>query len=233
MPITKIAILGDFDPGRYSHISLNKSIEHIKKHLQQEMQFDWIDTNIFNTKDVFEKQGYKGLWIAPGSPYKDFDNVLKVIEYARLNNISTLGNCGGFQHMLIEFARNVCGISGADHEESNPETSEAVIHKLSCSLKGGQEELQIIEKSSLLFSILRQENFTGKFNCNYGLNEKYISALQNGGLVFTTKSISGEYRSFEIKNHPFYLGTLFQPALSSAEENPNPIIISFVKKCPE
>ena len=230
MSIAKIAILGDFNPHHYTLNILNESIGHIKKHLQQNIQFNWIDTDVFNAEDIFGNQAYKGLWIAPGSPYKDFDNVLKVIEYARLKNIPTLGNCGGFQHMLIEFARNVCSIQAADHEESNPETTEAIIHKLSCSLKGGQEELQIIGKNSLMFSIIQKEIFIGKFNCSYGLNKKYIPVLQNNGLIFTTKSDSGEYRSFEIKNHPFYMGTLFQPALSSTQENPDPIIISFIKK---
>src|SRR5687768_6308913 len=113
---SRIAILGDFNPVYATHHALNDGILQVSNHLGEFVQCDWIGTDIFNTKVVFEKGLYSSLWIAPGSPYKDFQNALEVIRYARTNDIPTLGNCGGFQHMVIEFARNVCGIVNAGHE---------------------------------------------------------------------------------------------------------------------
>jgi len=228
--IDKIAILGDFNPAYPTQHALNDSTRHVQKHLNKEIQFDWIATDIFNPQIVFEKENYKGLWVAPGSPYRNMKNVINAIKYSRINNIPTFGNCGGFQHMVIEFAKNVCGIENADHEEINPDGPDLLIKKLACSLKGEQENLKIIHKTSCLYKVLSQEELLGKYSCRYGLNEKYIPLLEEKGMTFTSISEDGNYRSFEVNLHPFFVGTLFQPALTSVEEQPNPIIIEFIKK---
>ncbi|MGB5530860.1 MAG: hypothetical protein WBQ32_12905, partial [Ignavibacteriaceae bacterium] len=97
----KIAILGDFNPVYSTHHALNDSIRQVQKIFKDEIQFDWVSTDTLNFKTAFQNM-YCGLWIAPGSPYKNMENVIKTITYARENNIPTFGNCGGFQHMVIE-----------------------------------------------------------------------------------------------------------------------------------
>jgi CTP synthase (UTP-ammonia lyase) len=231
MAEVKIAILGDFNPVYSTHHALNAGIRQCNNFLKTDVQVDWISTDIFDTKVVFSKGLYSGLWIAPGSPYKDFENVLSTIEYARINNIPTLGNCGGFQHMIIEFARNVCGILSADHEETNSEASDKVIYKLSCSLVGLEEKLRITDKESLIYKIIGHEYFAERYYCSYGLNESYKEILSSYGLSFTSISEEGNVRSFELKSHPFFLGTLFQPALVSTTEDPNPVLIEFFRQC--
>jgi CTP synthase (UTP-ammonia lyase) len=227
--IRKIAILGDFNPIHATHHALNDSARQVSKYLNQEIQFDWISTDTFDCTVVFKNNLYSGLWIAPGSPYKDMENVLKAIRYTRENNIPTFGNCGGFQHMIIEFAKNVCNIEQADHQETNREAEHLLITKLSCSLKGEQEELEIIDKQSFLYKTLGKENLLVSYYCSYGINNQYLDVLKSNGLSFTAQA--GEHmRAFEIKSHVFFVGTLFQPALTSTEENPNPIIVEFVKK---
>lgn len=225
----KIAILGDFNPAYTTHHALNKAAQDVQAILPEAVQFDWIGTDVFKPVQVFEQESYKGLWIAPGSPYKNDQNAIDVITYARTNNIPTLGNCGGFQYMLIEFARNVCGIEQACHEETDPGEQELVITKLSCSLVEKQEELIISDTSSALYSIIGKEKFPGRYYCSYGLNEAYHETLKDHGLTFTACSPGKQVRAFELKAHPFYLGTLFQPALTSAADEPNPIIVSFVQ----
>lgn len=227
--IKKIAVLGDFNPIYSTHHSLNDSIRDITKLINKEIQFDWINTDIFNSTTAF-KDFYCGLWIAPGSPYKSMENVLNTITYVRENKIPTLGNCGGFQHMIIEFARNVCGIENADHEETNPDADDLLIAKLSCSLVEQQEELKIIDTDSLLYNVIKRTDLVGKYFCSYGINNKYVGTLKSHGLALTAKSEDGQIRAFEIKSHPFFVGTLFQPALTSTKNEPNPIILEFVKK---
>ncbi|WP_265129402.1 glutamine amidotransferase-related protein [Chryseobacterium oranimense] len=228
--IPKIAILGDFNPNHFTLHALNDTTRSVQKKLNREIQFDWIATDIFDAKTVFEKHKYLGLWIAPGSPYRDMENVLNAIQFTRENNIPTFGNCGGFQHMIIEFARNVCNIENADHEETNPDAKDSLIKKLSCSLRGEQENLKIIDKNSFLYRTINQDTIIGKYNCSYGINEKYVDILKGRGLSLTSISEDGHYRSFEIESHPFFVGTLFQPALTSTENEPNPMIAEFVKK---
>lgn len=230
MSKSKIAILGDFNPIYHTHHALNDSILQVSNHLGTFVQCDWISTDVFDTKTVFDKGLYSSLWIAPGSPYKDFNNVLDVIRYARVNNIPTLGNCGGFQHMVIEFARNVCGITHADHEETSADSDDLVIHRLACSLAGLEEDLTIIDQKSIIYSILQKQKFAARYFCSYGLNEKYHNVLQQNGLAFTSRSDEGAIRSFELKSHPFFVGTLFQPALVSGNNEPNPILVEFFRR---
>lgn len=225
----KIAILGDFNPVYSTHHALNDSIRQIKRIFEEEIQFDWISSDILNFKTAFNKM-YCGLWIAPGSPYKDMKNVLNTITYARQNNIPTFGNCGGFQHMVIEFAREVCGITNADHEETNPNSSDLLISKLSCSLVEQEEELTITDTNSILYDTIKKEKLLGKYFCSYGINSKYVDTLKSNGLKLTAISADGQARAFEIKSHPFFVGTLFQPALTSTFDEPNPLIIQFVKQ---
>lgn len=228
--MTRIAILGDFNPAYSTHHALNDSVRQMTNRFGNDLQFDWIGTDVFQYRTAFNDM-YTGLWIAPGSPYKDMQNVIDTITFVRQNNIPTLGNCGGFQHMIIEFARNVCGIVGADHEETNPDGEELVISKLSCSLVEQQEELTLTNKQSLLYSILQKDRLLGKYYCSYGLNEKYIDTLKANGLILTALSPDNQVRAFELKDHSFFLGTLFQPALTSTPEQPDPVIVSFVEKC--
>lgn len=227
--IAKIAVLGDFNPIYETHHRLNDSIRDVQSFLNRTIQFDWIATDVFNCKVVFEQQKYKALWITPGSPYKDMNNVLNTIQYARTHHIPTFGNCGGFQHMIIEFAKNVCGIENADHEETNPLSKELLIKKLTCSLKGQTENLKIINHSSILYNTYKQENLIGRYFCSYGINENYLEVLKSNGINFTSISNEGNYRSFEIDNHPFFVGTLFQPALTSTKKHSNPMILEFIK----
>lgn len=231
--VQRIAILGDFNPIFETHHKLNESISDLKAYLKMEIQFDWISTDLFDTKIVFEKQNYLGLWIAPGSPYKDMQNVLKTIKYVRENNIPAFGNCGGFQHMVIEFAKNMCQMENADHEETNPENNENLIERLSCSLKGNEEVLRLIEEDSILYKTYLTNSIIGKYWCSYGLNSDYHEMLKSKGMKFTSISEDGHFRSFEIESHPFFVATLFQPALTSSKEASNPVIIEFVKKCLE
>lgn len=227
---TRIAILGDFNPVYSTHHALNDSVRQITGRFAEELQFDWIATDIFRSKMAF-KNLYAGLWIAPGSPYRDMQNVLEAITYARQNGIPTFGNCGGFQHMVIEFAKNVCGIQGAGHEETDPAAEALIIAKLACSLVEQQEQLKVIDRDSLLFRILQEDQFPGRYFCSYGINSQYLDSLRASGLKLTTLSEDGQVRAIELQGHPFFLGTLFQPALTSSFETPNPLILAFVQAC--
>jgi len=224
----KIVILGDFNPKYYTHLAVNETIIQLSNAVGNEVVFDWIGTGEFNIEEDFSKS-YSGMWVASGSPYRDMDNVLKAIQYARENNIPIFGNCGGFQHMLIEYARNVCGLTYADTEETNPESKEMIISKLTCSLVGQEEEISVIAPS-LLHSLIGKNNLMGKYHCNYTLNPTFIPLLESYGMKMTAKNPEGDIRAFEIPTHPFFIGTLFQPALTSTADEPNPILMGFVRE---
>jgi len=132
--------------------------------------------------------------------------------------------------MIIEYAKNVCGIVNADHEEINPRAKNPVISRLVCSLLGESEELEITDSDSFIYRAVKKNKFHGKYFCSYGINDKYKDILRSNGLSFIVKSADGQIRAFELKSHPFFVGTLFQPALNSCEDNPDPLIEGFVQQ---
>ncbi len=79
---------------------------------------------------------FSGIWVVPASPYANMPGVLESIRWARENGRPFLGTCGGFQHALIEFGRNVAGLAGADHAETAPEAKLLLVTRLACSLVG-------------------------------------------------------------------------------------------------
>jgi len=228
--MSTIAILGDYNPSYSTHLALNRSIEDLRAHFNKKVSFRWFGTDTFDLEKELQKD-LRGVWLAPGSPYKDENNVLRTIHHLRKNNIPTLGNCGGFQYMLIEFARNVCGLLDADHEESNPTAATKVITRLSCSLVEEEEALMLTGRETLLHKILQTDSLVGRYYCNYGLNPFFVDALQRKGMRFTAQTADGQYRAFELPHLRFYMGTLFQPALDSETNHINPILKAFVQQC--
>lgn len=97
----KFAIIGDFNSSFRPHVATNEAIEHSKHKLGLQVDADWVSTDYIIDNFNSITDNYQGFWIAPGSPYKSMIGALDIIKYARLNDIPTLGTCGGFQHMVI------------------------------------------------------------------------------------------------------------------------------------
>jgi CTP synthase (UTP-ammonia lyase) len=226
----KIGLVGDFDKKIVNHLAINESVIHAKPHLHFELETTWVPTETI-TENFLAQQNFNGFWVVPGSPYKNDEGVYKLIRWARENDFPLFGTCGGFQYMVVEYAKNVLGFRNAGHEESEPQVEQLVISKLACSLKATEEEVMITDKHSWLFQTLQKEKITGRFNCSYGLNPKFQPLIDQYPMVFTAFSAGGEARALELKGHRFYAATLFQPPLESTAENPNPLLISFFKKC--
>jgi CTP synthase (UTP-ammonia lyase) len=139
-----------------------------------------------------------------------------------------LGTCGGFQHMIIEFARNVLDIKDAEHAETNPYASKLVINPLTCSLKGQTLEIEIIQKESLVYSIFNTSTITENYYCNFGLNPEYQQQIHQAGFSMVASDKHKEARIVELKGHPFFIGTLFVPQANSSVEKPHPIVTALL-----
>lgn len=224
----KIGIVGDYDESFIPHTSTNEAIKHVCNTFKLDVSYDWLPTD--EIEPGFERivNTYKGFWIAPGSPYKSMKGALKIIEYARLHNIPTLGTCGGFQHMVIEFARNVLHIEDADHEEYDPYASALVVNKLACSLKGQVLEIGIIDRCAKTFGYYNSTKISEKYYCDFGLNPTYQQQLHDEGFKVVGIDKSREARILELENHCFFVATLFVPQANSTEVNPHPLVSAFV-----
>src|SRR5688572_20345336 len=103
-----IAIIADFDSESKAHRATNDALHHSKAALNAAVEFQWVDTAQLAQPDGLKQLSqYTGFWIGPGSPYKNMDGALSSIRLARERRIPLLGTCGGFQHIILEYARHV------------------------------------------------------------------------------------------------------------------------------
>src|SRR5262249_1870747 len=150
---------------------------------------------------------YSGIWVTPGSPYKNLDKALWAIREARANRIPCLGTCGGFQHIIIEYARNVLGFKDAQHAEYDPYASSFFISKLACSLAGQKMQLTFLPGSQIA-AIYDATLAAEEYYCNFGVNPDHLADLKSGPLKITGSDSEGEIRVVELPEHPFFIGTL-------------------------
>lgn len=221
-----VAIIGDYNPTFPPHVATDQAIRHANV---GDVKAQWIPTlqAEHNYQEIISR--YQGFWIAPGSPYQSMKGALNIIRYARTHAIPVLGTCGGFQHMVIEFARNVLGIQDAQHAEYDPYSSKLVVNSLSCSLKGKRMEVSIINEDSLTKAIYGVDRVEEEYYCNFGLNPAYQDQIHEQGLQVVAVDSQGEARIIELSNHPFFIATLFVPQSSSTILKPHPIITAFLR----
>ena len=226
----KVAIIGDFSSSKALHCATNAAIAHSRDFLRAKLCHEWIPTNQIEQNFSLITSSYAGFWIAPGAFYEHMEQVLRIIAFAREASIPTLGTCGGFQLMVIEFARNVLQIKEADHEERVPgKTSKLVITSLPCSLKGKTGEIFLTKAPSKVASLLQTSSLTEHFYCNFGVAPEYRRALQDHGFIIVGTGADQEVRIMELQNHRFFIGTLFAPQASSSEQNPHKLITGFLE----
>jgi CTP synthase (UTP-ammonia lyase) len=156
------------------------------------------------------------------------EGALRAIRYAREHNTPFLGTCGGFQHAMIEYARNVLGLAGADHAEEHPDADVLLMVPLTCSLVE-QDGTVRFRPGSRIATIYNRLESVEQYHCSFGLNPRYQAMLEQGGIEITGWDVTGEARVFELPGHPFYMGTLFQPERSALNGVVNPLIRAFLE----
>ncbi|HEY1731142.1 MAG TPA: hypothetical protein VGG15_05320 [Terriglobales bacterium] len=217
----RIALVGDFNPKVIAHQAIPKALVLAAGDI--DLRPEWLATE---SAEVAPLEDYAGFWCVPASPYLSMDGALRVIRFARENDRPFLGTCGGCQHAVLEFARNVLNISGAGHTESDPTTSEPVITNLACSLIEASEVLRPL-KGTRFHQIYGAEQVRETYHCSYGLNPEYLRRLEERGLRVGVLGPNGEARAVELSAHRFFLATLFQPERSALANKHHPLITAF------
>jgi CTP synthase (UTP-ammonia lyase) len=218
-----IGIVGDRNPHNALHLASEQAIAENPDHPAVE----WISTDRIRSPDERELSRYAGFLIAPGSPYRDMDGVLTAIRYAREQRVPLLGTCGGFQHLIVEFVRNVLGVTDADHEESNPNAPHLAVTALQCSLAGQIHRVRLIAGTHAQAIYGSTEVFE-PFYCNYGLNPQFQPRLEPNGLRVSGWGEDGEVRIVELSGHPFFFGTLYVPQARHERDAPHVLIRALV-----
>ncbi len=221
----KFAIIGEFSPKYEPHLATNNAVDHARSKLGARIDYEWLASDKI-TPETLEQ--YQGFWIAPGSPYKNMDNVLTVIQHARDNSIPLLGTCGGFQHMIIELAHNLLSFYDAQHGEYAPNGAHLFISRLACSLVGRELPITLTAKSHTA-RIYGTTNITERYCCDFGVNPAYVEIIKASPIKIAGADAEGEIRVIEHPTHPFFIGTLFVPQLRSTAAQPHPLISAFIE----
>ena len=223
----RIALVGDRDLSKKAHQGIEASISLYQREVDSHLDYDWVGTGSIThetLRDLFG--GVAGIWCVPGSPYESTLGALLAIQYARMEKKAFLGTCGGFQHALMEFAQNVL-LRTAEHQELEPNAKNPLIIKLSCSLMGATGK--VIATAPELFSgILGADESMEEFNCNYGVNNSLEEIFRGSDLAFVAHDEFLQVRAFRLKQHPFFVGTLFQPERRALKGSLHSVVRAFL-----
>jgi CTP synthase (UTP-ammonia lyase) len=218
----RIALVGDRDPKYLTHRELDACIALMPSGVEAR----WVATD---GPDAADLDGFDALWIVPGTPYRAEEPVLAAIEHARCEGVPILGTCGGFQHMLVEFARNAAGMPAAAHAETDPDAATPVVSALGCSLVGERRTVVPVP-GTLVAKLCGDGPFTGFHWCSYGLEPAHLERLVAAGLVVSATAEAAGVEAVELPDHPFYVATLFQPQVGTSQTGAlHPLVAALVR----
>lgn len=219
----RVALVGDRSPHVRSHTRIPGLLDALRERDGLDLDAYWIPTQ--DVADHRTLAGFDAIWVLPGSPYRSEAGALAAIRTAREGRIPLLGSCAGFQHVLLEYARNVAGLATAGHAENAPDTSaaDAVVVPLACSLVGHEGTVELTA-GSRAEALIGAERSIERYHCNFGASPHHVELLRTHGLQFTGTDTDGEVRIAELPEHPFFLATLFQPELAGDGTRPHPLI---------
>lgn len=204
----RIGLIGDRDSRVLAHWAIPQALQQSLLPHSGTLRIDWLDTP--RLAAGLPLDNYAGFWGIPGSPYLDTEGALRAITYARENQVPFLGTCGGFQHALLERARNVLGWADAAHAEMDPEAARPVVYTLPCSLVEVSEEIRLAPGSQLA-AIYGLPSIREGYRCSYGVNPQFQDELFGSSLRPCAHGEDGSIRALEASDHPFFIATLFQP----------------------
>ena len=248
-----IAIIGKyFDTGDFvlsdAYISVIESIKFSAYGLGKKPVISWLSADLFEDKKNCKKLAkYDGVLVPGGFGERAIEGKINVIEYARKNNIPYFGLCYGMQLLVVEYARNVLGLTEANTVEIDPNATYPIIDimpgqkkKLAEKNYGGSMRLgsypAILKKNTIAQKAYKKDEITERHRHRYEVNPEYIEQLEKGGLVFSATSPDGilmEIAELPSKTHPFFVGTQFHPEFQARPFFPHPLFTAFVKAAVE
>ena len=223
----RIGLIGDFNEQQKAHQAIPKALAAASGGTVEAV---WVPTDAAGKGESLA--GFDGLWCVPGMPYRDAAGAMKAIRHARVTGTPFLGTSAGFQYAVIEYARNVLGLTEADHQKTNPKAAMPLIAPLGLSLVGVKARVRFTAGSHLRKAYGAPEAME-QYHCSFGLNGRYRRLIEGRGLYVSAVDDQDEIRAVEVDGHPFFVATLFQPELSAmaAGAPGNPLVHAFVAVC--
>jgi CTP synthase (UTP-ammonia lyase) len=217
----RVGVVGDFNEQHRAHQAIPKALEAVANGVE----IVWIPTDAAN--DPRSLAGFDGLWCAPGMPYRSDSGAMNGIRHARMMRLPFLGTSAGFQYAILEYARDVLGLSEAAHEKANPNSRMPLISELDCALVGLKARVHFMPGSRLRVAYRAPESVE-EYRCSYGLNNRFRRLIEGRDLSVAAVDDQQEVRAVELDGHPFFVATLFQPEM---RDGASPIVAAFAKAC--
>jgi CTP synthase len=246
----KIGIVGKyFNTGDFvladSYISVIESIKHAAWASNRRPVIEWINSEEYEKSHskLKELKDFDGVIVPGGFGARGIEGKIKTIEYLRKNKIPFLGLCYGMQIACLEFARNVCGLEGANTTEIDKNTKYPVIDIMPEQKKNLREKnygatMRLgaypakLRSGTIARNAYKSSNISERHRHRWEVNPDYVEILERRGLVFSGTSPDG--RLMEIvelpkSKHPFFVATQFHPEFKSRPLKPHPLFKEFVK----
>jgi CTP synthase len=204
------------------------------------IRIKWLDSEKLEALPDLEPtfRDVQGIVVPGGFGYRGIEGKIRAIQYARENQIPFLGLCLGLQTAVIEFARHVAGLRGANSTEFEPKTPYPVVSLLSeqegVKDMGGTMRLGAypcrVGEGTLLQSCYETQELRERHRHRYEVNNKYLAELESRGLRASGRYVeSNLVEVIEIPDHPWFLATQFHPEFTSRPNRPGPLFKGFVK----
>ena len=235
----KVAVVGKYITLQDAYKSIYESLIHAGIANDARVEIKRVDSEDIEKKGAQKLLGdVCGILVPGGFGSRGIEGKIKAIEFARKNGIPFLGLCLGMQCAAIEFARNVCGMKGANSTEFNKNSKYPVISLLAEQKKikdlGGTMRLGLypcaIKKNTLALCVYKKGTILERHRHRYEFNNKYKKIMERKGMVF-----SGTYKKkelveiIELKNHPYFIAVQFHPEFKSKPDNAHPLFREFIK----
>lgn len=247
--LVNIVLVGKYTRFEDSYASVIKALNHSAIKLERLLKVTFVEATDLEM-DTSEKspENYRiawkniekmdGLLVPGGFDYRGVEGKIRAIEYARLNKKPFLGICLGFQCATMEFARNVCGLEGANSTEFLSQTRHKVVIDMpehTSGDKGGTMRLGVRDtnfttKDSLLYKLYGQKDkIRERHRHRYEVNPDYVDILEKKGLNFTGKDNENiRMQILELKDHPYFVAVQFHPEFTSRPFEPSPPFLGLI-----
>ena len=233
-----IAIVGKYVEFQDSYKSLNEALVHGGIANNARVNVVWLEAEGLESEGwEAQLEGFDGILVPGGFGKRGIPGMLQGIQYARTRKVPFLGICLGMQCAVIEYARNVCGLQGADSSEFDPSTPHRVIYKLrelrGIDELGGTMRLGAwtarLKPGSFAQQAYGQVEISERHRHRYEFNREYEATLVANGLDITGETPDGTYVEIvEVRDHPWFLGCQFHPEFKSRPLEPHPLFKAFI-----
>jgi len=219
--MTTILAIGDRNPEQLTHRELDAAFALIGG----DVDCGWVASDSAGARELDRADG---VWLLPGSPYRDDDAADAAIVHCLRTGTPFLGTCAGFQYACVVLARTLAGRADAAHAERDPDAADSVVVPLACSLYG---ELRTVTPvtGTRLAAIRGTAPFQGFHFCGFGLAPDAAEALERAGVTLAAHAPDAGVEAIELPEHPFFVATAFQPQVGASDTGElDPLIRAFL-----